>query len=178
MANRSTNSSSMKIRRFPFAVGTVASVKVSVAATPEEAVTATGQVLIVGHDNEGPAVGTRHAEQQIDDGLAGVGIEVSGGFIREEDGGVVDEGAGDGDPLLLAAAQFRWQVVQAFGKPHPPEKLASFFGRGYSADHRRDEDIFQCRQLGQQEIRLENESHVSIAHPGERPIIHIINTLA
>ena len=32
----------------------------------------------------------------------GLGVESGGGFVEEEDGGVADEGAGDGDALSLA----------------------------------------------------------------------------
>jgi hypothetical protein len=35
----------------------------------------------------------------------GLGIERGGGFVEDEDGGVADEGAGDGDALALAAGE-------------------------------------------------------------------------
>ena len=37
--------------------------------------------------------------------IAGVGVEVAGGLVGEDDGGLVDEGAGDGDALALAAGE-------------------------------------------------------------------------
>ena len=40
----------------------------------------------------------------LDFGL-GLGIERGGGFVEDEDGGVADEGAGDGDALALAAGE-------------------------------------------------------------------------
>jgi len=38
--------------------------------------------------------------------VAGLGVEVSGGLVGEDDGGVIDQGAGDGDALALAAGEF------------------------------------------------------------------------
>src|SRR5471030_1878650 len=40
----------------------------------------------------------------LDFGL-GLGIEGGGGFVEDEEGGVADEGAGDGDALALAAGE-------------------------------------------------------------------------
>ena len=37
--------------------------------------------------------------------VAGLGVEVAGGFVGEDDGGLVDEGAGDGDALTLTAGE-------------------------------------------------------------------------
>ena len=39
--------------------------------------------------------------QQAHDLLTGMGIQVAGRLVGEENGGMVDECAGDGDPLLL-----------------------------------------------------------------------------
>ena len=44
--------------------------------------------------------------QQLDDGAAGAAVEVPRRLIGEDDRGVTDESAGDGDPLALAARQF------------------------------------------------------------------------
>ena len=96
-----------------------------------------------------------------------MGVQVSGGFVRKENRRIVDERAGDGDPLLLAAAQLRGQVVQALGKPDPFEKRCPFFNRAFATDHRRHEYVFQCGQFGQEEIRLEDESHPAVSEPGE-----------
>ena len=40
------------------------------------------------------------------DFFAGFGIEVAGRLVGENDRGIVDQCAGDGDPLALAAGEF------------------------------------------------------------------------
>ena len=45
--------------------------------------------------------------------IAGFGVEVAGGFVGEDDGGLVDEGAGDGDALALTAGELVGLVVHA-----------------------------------------------------------------
>src|ERR1700739_3666987 len=47
------------------------------------------------------------------DFVAGLGVEVSGGFVGEDDGGAIDEGAGDGDALGLSAGELVGLVVHA-----------------------------------------------------------------
>src|SRR4051812_13883570 len=44
-------------------------------------------------------------ELEVEEG-AGLGVEGGEGFVHEEDGGVKDEGAGDGDALAHAAGEF------------------------------------------------------------------------
>jgi hypothetical protein len=43
-------------------------------------------------------------------------IEVAGRFVGEEDGRVLDRGAGDGHPLLFAAGKLRRPGAQAMAE--------------------------------------------------------------
>lgn len=56
------------------------------------------------HDGDGGAVLCGDFKGGLDD-LLGLGVERGGGFVEEEDLGVSDQGAGDGDTLFLAAGQ-------------------------------------------------------------------------
>lgn len=69
----------------------------------EAAVAPFSHAGVVGDDDEGFAVLVDDVEQHVHDGCACGGIEIAGGFICEEDAGVVDKGAGDGDALLFSA---------------------------------------------------------------------------
>ena len=51
--------------------------------------------------------------EEFQDFFTGLGVEVAGGLIREQDGGIIDEGPGNGHPLLLSAGELRGFVVQA-----------------------------------------------------------------
>src|SRR3954469_8674429 len=59
---------------------------------------------VVGDDDHRslPALGVGAAAGGVDevhDGLAGTGVEVGGGLITDQEGGIADESAGDRDPL-------------------------------------------------------------------------------
>jgi hypothetical protein len=62
-----------------------------------------GDILIVRDDDEGFALLVKHIEY-IKDVTATAAVEVSGGFICENNQGVVGERPCDSDALLLAAA--------------------------------------------------------------------------
>ena len=63
-------------------------------------------IVFVGNEDDGITL-LVEALEEAHDFIAGGGIEVAGGFVGEEDGGVVDEGASDGDALALAAGELR-----------------------------------------------------------------------
>src|ERR1035441_7436832 len=54
---------------------------------------------------------------------AGAGVQIAGRFVREHQFRVVDQGAGDGDALLLAAGQLAGMVAQAVPDAHLLEGL-------------------------------------------------------
>ena len=63
-----------------------------------------GDVGLVGDEHDGVAFGVEVVEEGHDL-VAGLGVEVSGGLVGEDDGGLVDQGAGDGDALALTAGE-------------------------------------------------------------------------
>ena len=80
-------------------------------------VPARSQTQVVGDDEQRLALFAHERQQQVDDGAGRTrAVEVARGFVGEDDGRVVDERAGDGDALLLAAGKFERQVVQAFAQ--------------------------------------------------------------
>lgn len=74
----------------------------------------------VGDGNGGAALG-RLVQGGLDDVL-GLGVEGRRGLVQEQDLGVADQGAGDGDALLLAAREQRALAahdrVEAVGQRH------------------------------------------------------------
>ena len=68
-----------------------------------------------------PSSSFRPAEE-VEDLLAGLGVQVAGGLVGQQQGRVVDQGPGDGHPLLLAAGELGRLVVQAVPQPHPVEQ--------------------------------------------------------
>ena len=84
---------------------------------------------------------------------------------------VVDQRAGNGYALLLAARQFGRLVVQPGREPYLAQQ-AFRLGLGLPlrspGDQRRDHHVLQCRKLRQQVMRLEDESDAATAECGER----------
>ena len=54
---------------------------------------------------------------------AGLAVEVAGRFVGQQEGRLVDQGAGDGHALLLAAGKLVGMVVGAVGESHDLERL-------------------------------------------------------
>jgi hypothetical protein len=64
-------------------------------------------------------------QQRHDDGLVD-GVEVAGRLVGEDEGRLIDQGAGDADSLLLAAGELARTVIEALAQadptpPRPPD---------------------------------------------------------
>ena len=68
-----------------------------------------GQLGVVRHHDDEAVAG--HVAQQVHDLHARLGVEGAGGFVGQQDLGVVDEGARDGDALHLATRHLRGLLV-------------------------------------------------------------------
>ena len=64
-------------------------------------------------------------EQQLDDRVAGRGVEVAGRFVGEEQRRIVGQRARNRDALLLAAGELRRVMVRAVGQAHLGEQAKS-----------------------------------------------------
>ena len=60
------------------------------------------QVTLVRHQHHGHAALKIQGTNGCHDVERILGVEISGGFIRQHDGRIVDQRAGDGDALLLS----------------------------------------------------------------------------
>ena len=74
--------------------------------------------MLMGDQHQrGTGVAALFADQRHDL-IAGGGVEVTGGLIRQQQPGAVDQGPGHGHALALAAAELRWQVTGAIREAH------------------------------------------------------------
>ena len=127
-----------------------------------------------GNDQRGLFFGVESFEQ-LDDFTTGMRIEIAGRFIGQEQFRLVDEGAGDGHALLLAAGKFGRPVLHAVLETNPGEQVASArpgLADGSAGHARRQTDIFERIEFRQQMIRLKNETDAVVAEkrqltPGE-----------
>src|SRR5450755_2747606 len=60
------------------------------------------EIHVVGGDDGGEAGGAHQLGQRGEHPLRGLGVEVAGRLVREQDARRIGDGAGDGDALLLA----------------------------------------------------------------------------
>jgi len=108
-------------------------------ADADDAVGVFGDVFFVRDQNDGVALHPKLFEQGHHF-FAGFGIEISGRLVGEEDGGAINEGAGDRDALALAAGGFVRAVMNAGAETRGGEgvegKLAALIGGHAGIDHR------------------------------------------
>jgi hypothetical protein len=71
-----------------------------------------GHGAVVRYQHHGQATFPPHGLKQANDLVSRVLVEVAGRFVGQQDLGLLDQGAGDGDPLLLAAGQLAGDVPQ------------------------------------------------------------------
>src|ERR671936_856228 len=102
--------------------------------------------------------------EQIHDLERQIGIEVTGRFVGQNQLRIIDEGACDGDPLLLSARQFFGQRVHAMLKPHPFEYLkglALLRRERQSEDAHHERDVLKDGEPRDQPEILKDEADVA-----------------
>ena len=77
----------------------------------DDTVGALGNVGVVGHENDRIAALGRKPLQQVNDQLAGLGIERTGRLITQDDLRVLGKRSCDGNTLLLTAGHLRGEFV-------------------------------------------------------------------
>jgi hypothetical protein len=85
------------------------------------------QRAVMGGDQHGRSQPVEFAEQS-DQSLADFRIDIAGRLVGEKQIGTGDDGARDGDTLLLAAGQRGGSGVQAVGEPHPAQQFFHVLG--------------------------------------------------
>ncbi len=125
-----------------------------------------GEFGVVGDHDDGLA-GEVEFEEDLEDLFSGGGVEISGGFVGEENDGVIDDGAGDGDPLAFAAGELAGEVKEAMFQTEPGEDLAGMVfniagisepGSDGGADEDGHGDVFLDGEFRQEMVELEDEA--------------------
>jgi hypothetical protein len=81
------------------------------------------QIPVMGDEDQSLATFTTCARQQLGDLTCVLIVEVADRLVGENERGIVDEGPGNRDALLLSAAQFRRPVPDAIAKTDRVEQL-------------------------------------------------------
>ena len=107
-----------------------------------------------------------HILQQLHDLDARLAVQCAGGLVGQQDVGVVDEGAGDGHALHLAARHLSGALVELVSEAHLPQRLGGT-AAALSARHARDGqgqfDVGEDGLVGDEVIALEHEADGVVA---------------
>ena len=129
---------------------------------------ALGQLWIMGHHDDQPLGGD--LLEDLHDLHAGLGVEGAGRLVGQNDIGVVDDGAGNGNALHLPARHFGGLFDQLAAQP---DALQRFFGAlaalglGDARKRQRQLDVLQHRLVRDEVVALKDKADrvVAVAVP-------------
>ena len=116
---------------------------------------------VVGDDDDRNALLAAGILQQLQDLLTGFIVERARGLVAQEQLGVLCQCTGNGHALLLAARKLRGEVGEALTQANLAKRLLGIERIG--ADLRRELDVFERRQVGDQIVELEDKADVGAA---------------
>ncbi len=135
-------------------------------AQGHQAGAAFGHVNIVRDDQDRGAQPLVQIANQRENLGAGVGVQIAGGLVGQQNRRINRKRARDGAALAFAAGKLVRQVLTARGQAHQVQQLVRAFLDFLlrpSAQMQRNGDVFDARQRGQQIEELENESDLVAA---------------
>ena len=109
----------------------------------------------MGHHHQCCAKSALALQQVVHDAFSGVRVEVSGGLVGQQHGGLSHKGAADGDPLTFAMRQLCRAMREAVGDAKlPGERLGAVAGgrtdMATPGDAKRVQDVVPRVQVIQQ----------------------------
>ena len=126
-------------------------------------------VVVRDHDHTGPLF-MRDLAEEFHDLTAAMGVEGRGWFVGENEAGVIGEGAGDGDPLLLTAGEGSGQVIGSVANSQVIQQFLrpeSCLTRCDIVDFQGDAHILNGGKEGDEVCLLEDKAHMASAKGSE-----------
>ncbi len=137
--------------------------------------------VVMCDDDHGAVRRARDFAEKIEHDLAVARIQCGGGFVTNDQWRLMDQGAGDGNALLLAAGEF----VGALFPTVPEADLLKNFTRaldgdavGISLNQQRHAHVFGNGKRGDEIELLENKTDVLGAEVRERAVRHFFKRTA
>ena len=147
----------------------------------DHAAGAGGEGLVVGDHDDGLAAVGDHLED-FGHFFAVGAVEISGGFVGEDDGRLVGQGTGNGDALLLAAGEAVGFALELFEQAQLLEQnRCAVEGGGFAepAELEHGEgDVFLGGEFLEQVVELEDEADLFVAEAGEIRVVELHRILA
>jgi hypothetical protein len=124
--------------------------------------------VVVADDEDGAVRVDGGGGEEFHDTVTGFVVEGGGGFVADDETGLVDEGSGEGDALLLTSGETGWGLVETVAETELVEDGGGLF-EGVAAFHgggeERDGDIFCDGESGDEVVLLEDEADVLAPEP-------------
>ena len=128
------------------------------------------------HHNDGTPFTLVQIVQNVNHLAAGAGVQVAGRFVSQHNGRVVDQGAGNGNALLLPTRQFGGLVVQPIPQPYQfqqPLRPPLPFGSIHAGKNQGELDVLDGGHSGNQVKALENKANFVLAKFGKLVFIKL-----
>ena len=90
--------------------------------------------VVMSDDDHGAVRGAGYVAEEFEHDLAVLGIERGGGFVTDDERWLVNESAGDGDALLLAAGEFGGLVEFPMFESDLRQQADGFFAGGFGVE--------------------------------------------
>ena len=141
-----------------------------------------GNVVLVGDHDDGAPFAVQFGQQRHDL-RPGFGIQVAGGFIRQDEHRIVDQGAGDGDPLRLPAGEFLRLMVDAVPQADRLQRGDGFLALFGLAEvqvavvEHGQHHVFDGGGAGQQVVTLEDEPDFAVTDDRQLVLVQIADIL-
>ena len=133
----------------------------------------------MGHEDNGNPLNFVQLLEDRHDLGARFGVQVAGRFVGQDDGRIVDQRAGDGDPLLLAPRQLVGLVIQPVAQTYPRQccfgARAAILAAGVD---QRQLNVGKGCGTRQQVEALEDEADLAAAHGGQLVFTEVADVLA
>lgn len=131
------------------------------------------------HDECGALFAVELDEEVEDDATVG-GVEIAGGLVGEEDGGLGHEGAGEGDALLLTTTELDWVVGGAVEEADLIEELTctGHAVAGGTSEFVGEENVFFRSESGDQLVALEYEADFGAADARHAVFVEVSDVYA
>jgi hypothetical protein len=132
----------------------------------DSAISEAGDDGVVRNHYDGASLAMQLAQQAQDDFFIDC-VQISSGFIGQNDLRIVDQGAGDANPLLFSAGELSGQVPGAVFQADMRQRLQGFLLVGHAVEVLGQHDIFERGEIGNQMELLKDEANFFRARPAQ-----------